>query len=126
MMPNSDLVKDVTIEGINLKQLMDDLNRRISVLIDRDHQIGHAYFMHINTLGELKDAWFNKILPLLNEYFYGDWNKLKFIVKTFINEENVPEDLKEEYGDEKLYSFKCETAETDDEFISDLKGLFTK
>lgn len=126
MMPNSDLVKDVTIEGINLKQLMDDLNRRISVLIDRDHQIGHAYFMHINTLGELKDAWFNKILPLLNEYFYGDWNKLKFIVKTFINEENVPEDLKEEYGDEKLYSFKRETAETDDEFISDLKGLFTK
>ena len=126
MMPNSDLVKDVTIEGINLKQLMDDLNRRISVLIDRDHQIGHAYFMHINTLGELKDAWFNKILPLLNEYFYGDWNKLKFIVKTFINEENVPEDLKEEYGDEKLYSFKCETAETDDEFISDLKGLFIK
>ena len=126
MMPNSDLVKDVTIEGVNLKELMDGLNRRISVLIDRDHQIGHAYFMHINTLSELKDTWFNKILPLLNEYFYGDWNKLKLVVKTFIDEENVPEDLKEEYGDEKLYSFKSETAETDDKFISDLKGLFTK
>lgn len=126
MMPNSDLVKDVTIDGVNLKELMDGLNRRISVLIDRDHQIGHAYFMHINTLSELKDAWFNKILPLLNEYFYGDWNKLKLVVKTFIDEENIPEDLKEEYGDEKLYSFKSETAETDDKFISDLKGLFTK
>ena len=126
MMPNSDLVKNTTINGVNLKQLMDDLNRRISVLIDRDHQIGHAYFMHISNLSELKDAWFNKILPLLNEYFYGDWNKLKLVVKTFINEENVPEDLKEEYGDEKLYSFKRETSEADDKFISDLKGLFTK
>ncbi len=122
MMPDSDLIKDVIIEGINLKQLMDDLNTRISVLIDRDHQIGHAYFMNIDTLDKLKDAWFNKILPLLNEYFYGDWNKLKLVVKEFIKEEDVPEDLKEEYGDEKLYSFK---SEKDVDFVSTLKGLYT-
>ena len=120
MMPDSSLLKDV--EDINLKELMDNLNKRITVLIDRDHQIGHAYFMNIDTLDKLKDAWFNKILPLLNEYFYGDWNKLKLVVKPFIDEKDVPEDLKEEYGDEKLYSFK---SEEDVDFVSDLKGLYT-
>jgi len=123
MMPDSNLV-DVTIEkSINLKDLMEELNNRISVLIDRDHQIGHAYFMHIDTLDELKDAWFDKILPLLNEYFYGDWHKLKLVVGEFIDEKEVPSYLKEEYGDEKLYSFK--TKEKVD-FISAISSLANK
>lgn len=125
MMPNSSLIQDCPpVEGINLKNLMDNLNKKIAVLIDRDHQIGHAYFMNITTTKALKEAWFYKILPLLNEYFYGDWPKLQLLVEPFLNnEENIPEALKEECVDEKFYSFKSEKDYTDADFISDLRKI---
>lgn len=127
MMPNSNLLQDCPpVEGINLKNLTDNLNDKIAVLIDRDHQIGHAYFMNITTVKALKEAWFYKILPLLNEYFYGDWHKLQLLVEPFLNEEKIPDALKEECVDEKFYSFKSEKDYTDADFISDLKKILAE
>ena len=60
------------------KPLFELLNQRISVLSDRDHQIGHSYFM--NKDKSLKEIWYDSIMPLLNEYFYGDWDKLQAIL----------------------------------------------
>lgn len=78
MMPQTDLVADFSC---NFKGIFELLNKRISVLLDRDHQIGHSYFIkdkYENAgVKELKDIWFDSILPLLNEYFYGDWEKLQ-------------------------------------------------
>ena len=78
MMPESDKVADF---DCNFKGVFELLNKRISVLLDRDHQIGHSYFIKdkYENAGviELKDIWFDSILPLLNEYFYGDWEKLQ-------------------------------------------------
>lgn len=77
---------------INLKQLLTTLNDRISILLDPDHQIGHSYFLNLfkkdedgNKLdyileSDLKDMFKYEILPLLNEYFYGDWEKLKAVL----------------------------------------------
>lgn len=110
MMPNSSLVADF---GIGFNKIFDDLNNKIKLLLDRDHQIGHSYFINTkynnnnenNNVETLKDIWFSEILPLLNEYFYCDWEKLKLIIPGFIKKLDVPEDLKNEC-DDSIYEFK--------------------
>ena len=104
MMPREDLIKDV--EGIDLQTIIRNMNKKISILLDRDHQIGHAYFMGISTLDKLKTVWFDKIIPLLNEYFYGDWEKLKLIIPGFIHLEEIPSSLKDSCPEEQFYTFE--------------------
>ena len=86
MMPDSSLL-NTEVDGINLQTLLDNLNERITVLLDRDHQIGHSYFMKVNSIEKLEQVWYDSIIPLLNEYFYTDWEKLKAILgSSFISE----------------------------------------
>lgn len=66
--------------GINLEQLLFTINNRIEKLLDRDHQIGHSYFMSVSNLDELKLAYQNKIIPLLQEYFFGDYGKIGLVL----------------------------------------------
>jgi hypothetical protein len=65
---------------INLQDLLAKINKRIEVLIDRDHMIGHSYFMDVEDLNQLKSAFENKIIPLLQEYFYGDYGKIGLVL----------------------------------------------
>lgn len=106
MMPKSELVADF---GCGFQTIFEKLNTKIKILLDRDHQIGHSYF--INTkyanadINTLKEIWFSEIIPLLNEYFYCDWEKLKLVIPGFIKEINIPEELKNECED-SMYEFK--------------------
>lgn len=106
MMPNSNLVADF---GCNFKEIFEKLNNKIKILLDRDHQIGHSYFIRTKyadaDINILKEIWFSEILPLLNEYFYCDWEKLKLIIPGFIKKLDVPEVLKNEC-DDSVYEFK--------------------
>lgn len=110
MMPDSNLVADF---GIGFNTIFDDLNNKIKLLLDRDHQIGHSYFINTkynnnngnNNVETLKEIWFSEILPLLNEYFYCDWEKLKLIVPGFIRPLKIPPALKSEC-DDSIYEFK--------------------
>lgn len=85
MMPDSELVADF---GIEFNKKFEELNNRIRILLDRDHQIGHSYFIKTkynnennnNNIKTLKEIWFNCIMPLLNEYFYNDWEKLRALL----------------------------------------------
>lgn len=81
IMPNSNLVADF---NCNFKECYENLNKRISVLLDRDHQIGHSYFIEEkykdSNVSELETIWFDSIIPLLNEYFYSDWEKLQALL----------------------------------------------
>ena len=85
MMPNSELLNDVDIDGVSVKVLLETINNRIHYLYDREHTIGHAYFMdllkkenqNINTLRRILK---NNILPLLQEYFYDDYDKIAEIL----------------------------------------------
>ncbi|MFT6148343.1 MAG: 5-methylcytosine-specific restriction protein B [Saprospiraceae bacterium] len=80
-----------SIGDINLKSLLKTINQRIEILLDKDYQIGHAYFMGIHTLEDLCIAFANKILPLLKEYFYGDWGKIGLILgEGFIQKKSHP------------------------------------
>ena len=118
MMPNSDLVADFEC---NFREIFEKLNTKIKILLDRDHQIGHSYFIKTKyanaDIGTLKEIWFSEIIPLLNEYFYCDWEKLKLIIPGFIKEIKIPEYLKNEC-DEILCEFK--TSDEVEEFLAAL------
>jgi len=82
MMPNAELL-DFEVEGVNLQELLEKINARVEYLYDRDHTIGHAYFMELNadsSLDALNAVMKNKIIPLLQEYFYDDWEKIRLIL----------------------------------------------
>ncbi len=56
--------------------LFNTLNERIRFLYDQDHQLGHSYFLNVNSLEDLRRVFVDRVLPLLQEYFYGDWYKI--------------------------------------------------
>lgn len=79
-MPNEELLsKD--IEGINVSKLLKTINDRIEFLLDRDHKIGHAYFIKENlSFEDLVLIMKNKVIPLLQEYFYDDFEKIDMVL----------------------------------------------
>jgi len=72
--------KDGMIEEVDLVNLLTTINKRIEVLLDKDHQIGHSYFMCVRNIEELKSTMQNKIIPLLQEYFFGDYGKIGLVL----------------------------------------------
>ena len=65
MMPKSELVPKENY----VRNIFEIINQRIEVLKDREHQIGHSYFMGVKNEDDLKDVFYDKIIPLLQEYF---------------------------------------------------------
>ncbi|MDO4863363.1 MAG: AAA family ATPase [Ruminococcus sp.] len=107
MMPQPSLLGDC--EGVDLRELLTALNERIEYYYDREHAIGHAYFMGskgcISTLGELRDVFSTKIIPLLQENFYDDYERIRLI----LNDDNAfiecitPKYIKQFDSGQKLY-----------------------
>jgi 5-methylcytosine-specific restriction protein B len=97
---------------IDVQKLLVVINNRIEALYDRDHTIGHAYFTHITKLDSaeqfpaLKATFQNKIIPLLEEYFFEDWQKIRLVLGDnqkkeefqFIKEVEREDDLVELFG----------------------------
>ena len=83
MMPDSGVLDGIEVEGISVSGLLTTLNRRIEVLFDREHTLGHAFFTplrqspSIETLGEI---FRDKVIPLLQEYFYDDYEKICLVL----------------------------------------------
>lgn len=87
MMPRPELLTNITIKGIDLCELLKTINQRIVALYDREHTIGHAYFIGLNNLededvrfDELGKIFTNRIIPLLQEYFFDDWAKIRLVL----------------------------------------------
>ncbi|NHG64835.1 AAA domain-containing protein [Campylobacter jejuni] len=72
MMPDVSKLS-IDCEGINLQELLKAINTRIEYLLDREKTIGHAFFVSVENLEDLKKVFQNKIIPLLQEYFYNDY-----------------------------------------------------
>ena len=92
MPPKPELLDDVLIGGVNMGQLLRKINERIEVLLDRDHCLGHAYFMSLKEKGSIDDLKFifrQQILPLLQEYFFEDWERIAWV----LNDQRKPVEL---------------------------------
>ncbi len=94
MMPDSKLVSG-KFEGVDCQKLLEAMNKRIRFLFDREHQIGHTYFLGLDDLKSLEDAFKHKIIPLLQEYFYDNWEKIDLVLNRngFIQKIQIESDL---------------------------------
>src|SRR5699024_3931371 len=70
-------VIDRRVEGVHLGQLLGVINDRLEFLADRDRLIGHAYFMRVRSLDDLREVFLRQLIPLLQEYFFDDWSRVE-------------------------------------------------
>ena len=87
MMPEYNNLNEVA--DIDIGKMLKTINERIEYLYDRDHTIGHAYFINVSDLKTLANVFKNKILPLLQEYFYDDWEKIRLVLGDSQKDENL-------------------------------------
>lgn len=108
IMPQYDILKNEKIENIELDLLLSTINERIEFLLDREHIIGHSYFLNINTFEDLVQVFRNSIIPLLQEYFYDDFEKIKSVLgdNNFISSKNISINLKG--SNPKKYIYKID------------------
>jgi 5-methylcytosine-specific restriction protein B len=114
MMPQPFLLNEVA--GVDLGNLLTRINQRISLLLDRDHQIGHSYLLGLETPEDLHFAWYHRIIPLLQEYFYNDGERLQAVLgKEFVQSKEVDVSTRNALGD----AFDSDTPKLE---IVNLKG----
>ncbi len=125
------------VNSIGLSTLLETINKRIEKLLDKDHMIGHSYFLSVEDLKDLKSVFQNKIVPLLQEYFFGDYGKIGLVMgsKFFDIEDNqVDEDFFAPFEDydssplveRKVYHLKNIQDMSDELFIDALIDLQRK
>ncbi|MFH7410145.1 McrB family protein [Acinetobacter variabilis] len=132
MPPKPELLNDIEVEGVNIGKLLEVINQRIEVLLDRDHCIGHANFMSLKnqpTLEHLASIFTQKIIPQLQEYFFDDWAKINLvffnngmlIADDIFKKNNLfPSNFEEELGysnEKKIWKIKTEAFNTIDAFL---------
>ena len=123
------------LEDINLPDLLDTINNRIEKLLDKDHKIGHSYFMSVSSLEDLKLSFQNKIAPLLQEYFFGDYGKIGlvlgngFVVPKASKENifaNFVDDYASEFAERTIYKIEDISEMEHDDFIAAINLLLNK
>ncbi|MEM6320958.1 MAG: AAA family ATPase [Bacteroidota bacterium] len=117
MPPIPSLLRPAIEAGVNLDKLLTTLNTRIEALLDKDHLIGHAYFMNTHTLDDLIELFTKQIIPLLKAYFFGDINRIGLVLgKQFFKEKKSADgtvfsdfdaDFVESMSYKKLYELKA-------------------
>ncbi|MCD8439962.1 McrB family protein [Tenacibaculum finnmarkense] len=120
ILPNPSLLKEILFDSFNLKDILETINNRIELLLDRDHTIGHSYFITIESgdTTKLATVFNNNVIPLLQEYFYGDYGKIGLVLgKGFIrkkenNKINFADFKYENSNDFKTPSFELEKIDT--------------
>lgn len=83
LLPDTDVLNSVNVGDVSISDMLMRMNRRITVLYDREHTIGHAYFIPLKdnpTVEQLAEIFENAIIPLLQEYFYEDYEKIRLVL----------------------------------------------
>ena len=129
MQPDPKILSDkkyVKYNDVDLSKLLETINKRIEMLIDKDHQIGHSYFIDIEDIDGLIRTFKDKIIPLLEEYFYGDFGKIGLVlggafIKLAENQVAFPENFEYEKNfleDKKIYHITPSESWKEDAFKS--------
>ncbi|WP_298444460.1 AAA family ATPase [uncultured Ferrimonas sp.] len=107
MMPKPELLTGKVVSGVDLEKLLIALNKRIEILYDREHTLGHAFFINVTSFAVLVSVFKNKVIPLLEEYFFEDWDKIRLVLadnqkpdslQFVIKEQQQPDDLATLFG----------------------------
>lgn len=116
--PDPSTLAGLVVDGIDMEKLLSALNDRIESLFDRDHRIGHAFFIGITSLEGLEQVFRRKVLPLLQEYFYENWSNVRralndygtgdFIFATKLAQ--LPADDEESFPDESRVAYRVNSA----------------
>lgn len=83
MSPDPSTLRGISVGGVDIERLLEVMNRRIEALYDRDHMIGHAYFTDLSSdddVDALKEIFLKSIIPLLQEYFFDDYEKIRAVL----------------------------------------------
>ena len=83
MEPDPSTLEGIVVEGLDIAAMLRILNRRIAILLDREHALGHSYFLPLReapTLDSLANIFRRRILPLLQEYFFDDYEKIRLVL----------------------------------------------
>ena len=82
MMPDYevDFMQNLKVGNVDIVKMLRAMNDRIEVLYDREHTLGHAFFKGVSTIEELGIVFENKIIPLLQEYFFEDYEKIALVL----------------------------------------------
>ncbi len=118
---------DEIFTGIRLDLLLETINRRLEVLLSKDHTIGHAFFINVCSIEDLQKVFKHKILPLLQEFFYNDYAKIGLVLgNEFLETQTTgtklfagfkeAADLAADYSDKVTYHLK-------DPMLIDSKGF---
>ena len=84
--PNYNLIDDS-----NLRRFLREINDKILFLLDKNHLVGHSFFTN-KKFEDLNEILFYEIIPLLEDYFHEDYEKIKVV---------LGEDLFGKFFDEK-------------------------
>ena len=82
--PDLEVLHGISIEGIDIRNLLEAINNRIELLYDREHRIGHSYFLPLKdepNMEKLASIFSDQIIPLLEEYFFDDWSRIQQILR---------------------------------------------
>jgi len=90
MMPDADVIRKLGIDlmsqggkTLDIAAMLETINERISFLYDREHTIGHAFFTKLKNepgINTLAGIFEKSIIPLLQEYFYEDYQKIQLVL----------------------------------------------
>ncbi|MUK77989.1 AAA domain-containing protein [Aliivibrio fischeri] len=106
MMTNYELLKGIPdIEGINVAKLVKTMNQRIELLYDREHTIGHSFFLPLlgnPSLQLLAEIFELQILPLLEEYFFEDWERVGQVLGDHLKDNHELRFVIEQFGNSEI------------------------
>jgi len=89
--PNPEVIRKLAPlndDDLDMATILEIINSKIAKRLDRDHKIGHAYFLNVFDLNQLKIVWYYQIIPLLMEYFFNEGNEIAAIItEAFIDKE---------------------------------------
>lgn len=130
--PEYSLLKGTYYEGISLETLLKTINDRIEGLLDKDHAIGHSYFLRVSS-GEmiLQQVFFNEIIPLLQEYFYGNYGRLELVLGSgFVKSRQITQNIyakplndNDDFADHIRFSIVRESDLNESDFLNALHIL---